>query len=64
MRKQPIQSESAFPSAAMWLDLRDLATAEITSETVDHPIESALIPDRGPGGSGTTRETDYPACIR
>jgi len=33
----------------MWLDLRDLATVEISSEDVDHPIESALIPDGGPG---------------
>ena len=49
MRKQPIQSVSELPSAPMWLDLRDLATVEITSEDVDHPIESALIPDRGPG---------------
>ena len=49
MRKQPIQSVSELPSAPMWLDLRDLATVEITSEDVDHPIESALIPDGGPG---------------
>lgn len=49
MRKQPIQSVSELPLAPMWLDLRDLATVEITSEDVDHPIESALIPDRGPG---------------
>lgn len=51
MRKQTINSvsETASLSAARWLDLRDLATAEITSEDVDHPIESALISDRGPG---------------
>jgi hypothetical protein len=51
MRKQTINSgsETASLSAAMWLDLRDLTTAEITSEDVDHPIESALIPDRGSG---------------
>src|SRR6266850_702158 len=46
MRKQPINSisEAVTLSTDMWLDLRDLATAEITSEDVDHPIESALIP--------------------
>ena len=51
MRKQTINSgyESVLGSAATWLDLRDLAIVEITSEDVDHPIESALIPDRGPG---------------
>jgi hypothetical protein len=32
-----------------WLDLEDLAQVEITSEDLDHPIESALIPGRGPG---------------
>ena len=51
MRKQTINSvfEPVLRSGAMWLDLRDLATVEITSEDVDHPIEAALIPDRGPG---------------
>jgi hypothetical protein len=32
-----------------WLDLEGLAQVEITSEDLDHPIESALIPGRGPG---------------
>jgi len=32
-----------------WLDLERLAQVEITSEDVDHPIESALIPGAGPG---------------
>jgi len=32
-----------------WLDLDRLARVEVTSEDPDHPIESALIPDRGPG---------------
>lgn len=32
-----------------WLDLEGLAQVEITSEEADHPIESALIPGRGPG---------------
>ncbi len=32
-----------------WLDLERLAQVEITSEDVDQPIESALIPGTGPG---------------
>jgi hypothetical protein len=32
-----------------WLDLERLAQVEITSEDVDHPIESALIPGTGSG---------------
>ncbi len=33
----------------VWIDLERLAQVEITSEDVDHPIESALIPRVGPG---------------
>jgi len=32
-----------------WMDLESLAQVEITSEDVDHPIESALIPGAGSG---------------
>jgi hypothetical protein len=32
-----------------WMDLEHLAQVEITSEEVDYPIESALIPRMGPG---------------
>jgi len=32
-----------------WMDLERLAQVEITSEDVDHPIESALIPGMGLG---------------
>ena len=32
-----------------WLNLEHLAQVEITSEDVDHPIESALIPGTGSG---------------
>ena len=32
-----------------WLDLERLAQVEITSEDVDHPIDSALIPGMGSG---------------
>ncbi len=51
MRKQTINSGSGAvsPSGDVWLDLERLARVEITSESAEHPIESALIPDRGPG---------------
>jgi len=51
MRKQTINSgsEAVSRSGGVWLDLERLAQVEITSESVEHPIESALIPDRGPG---------------
>jgi len=32
-----------------WMDLERLAQVEITSEEVDYPIESALVPGAGPG---------------
>jgi len=51
MRKKTINSgsEAVSPSDGVWLDLERLAQVEITSESAEHPIESALIPDRGPG---------------
>jgi hypothetical protein len=51
MRKQLISSgsETGSPSGDAWLDLERVARVEITSESAEHPIESALIPDRGPG---------------
>jgi hypothetical protein len=51
MRKQMMNSGSEAVSrpAGVWLDLERLAQVEITSESAEHPIESALIPDRGPG---------------
>jgi hypothetical protein len=51
MRKQTINSgsEAVSRSGDAWLDLEHLAQVEITSESAEHPIESALIPDRGPG---------------
>ena len=32
-----------------WLDLDQLVRVEVTSEDPGHPIESALVPNRGPG---------------
>ena len=51
MRKQTISSDSESVSRLDddWLDLERLAKVEITSESAEHPIESALVPNRGPG---------------
>jgi len=51
MRKLIINrgSQNVSPANQNWLDLEPLAQVEITSEDVDHPIESALILGRGSG---------------
>ena len=51
MRKRIIGHGPGEVAAAEpgWLDLEHLAQVEITSEDVDHPIESALIPGTGSG---------------
>ena len=51
MQKRTINSgsEAVSRSGDAWLDLERLAQVEITSESAEHPIESALVPDRGPG---------------
>jgi hypothetical protein len=51
MRKQTINSgfEAVSRSGDVWLDLERLAQVEITSESAEHPIEAALMPNRGPG---------------
>jgi hypothetical protein len=51
MRKRIIGHGPREVSAAKldWLDLERLAQVEITSEDVDHPIESALVPGMGSG---------------
>jgi hypothetical protein len=51
MRKRLIGHGPGEVAAAEpgWLDLERLAEVEITSEDVDHPIESALIPGTGLG---------------
>ncbi|GJL52277.1 MAG: hypothetical protein NPIRA01_35040 [Nitrospirales bacterium] len=51
MRKriiEPVQQETA-PTDLEWLNVDELAEVEITSEDPDHPIESALLPDRNSG---------------
>jgi hypothetical protein len=51
MRKRIIGHGPGEVAAAEpgWMDLDLLAQVEITSEEVDHPIESALIPGTGSG---------------
>jgi len=51
MRKRiitPVQQDTSLPDGN-WLDLEPLAEVEITSEDAAHHIESALLPDHGPG---------------
>jgi hypothetical protein len=51
MRKRiisPVQRDTS-PPGEDWLDLERLTQVEITSEDAAHPIESALLPNRGTG---------------
>jgi len=73
MRKQTISSDSESVSRLddAWLDLERLAKVEITSESAEHPVESALIPDSGLGwraaqpGKQTIRLIfDHPLSLR
>ena len=51
MRKRiigPVQKD-ALPPDQDWLNVEALAEVEITSEDAANPIESALLPGRGPG---------------
>jgi len=51
MRKRIITqgTQSITPPDEYWLDLENTAQAELTSEDVSHPIESALKPGVGSG---------------
>jgi hypothetical protein len=55
MRKRitPSVQKDTLPPDEGWLDLERLAQVEITSEDSAHPIESALLPDRGSGWRAT-----------
>jgi hypothetical protein len=73
MRKKIIDSisEGNLPSGQSWLDLERLIQVEITSENSAHPVESALVPGRGPGwraaqpGEQTIRIIfDHPLSLR
>ena len=52
MRKRIIAqgTQAVIPPDADWLDLENLAQAELTSEDASHPTESALKPAVGSGG--------------
>ena len=51
MRKRIITKgdQGVMPPDQTWLDLENLAQAELTSEDVSHPIESALKPNEDSG---------------
>jgi hypothetical protein len=51
MRKRIIThgTKDVIPPDQNWLDLENLAEAELTSEDASHPIESAFKPGEGPG---------------
>jgi hypothetical protein len=51
MRKRIVRHgvQEVSRTAQHWLDVDRLAQVEITSEDAAHPIESALLPDTGPG---------------
>jgi len=73
MRKHIITkgNQGVIPADQNWLDLEKLAQAELTSEDVSHPIESALKPnaDSGWRASGPGQQTirmlfDKPLRVR
>jgi hypothetical protein len=51
MRKRVMTEgiEKTSATGEKWLDVENLALAEVSSEDTEHPIESALIPNTGPG---------------
>jgi hypothetical protein len=51
MRKQLLNPEPTAASQAQgdWLDLEAIALVQVSSEAPEHPVESALLPDRGGG---------------
>jgi hypothetical protein len=61
MRKRIISQATlaVIPPGGDWLDLENLAQAELTSEDPSHPIESALTPGVGSGwrASGPGQQT-------
>lgn len=42
-------AESVSPSNQQWMNVEDLAQVEVSSEDAAYPIDSALVPDAGPG---------------
>ena len=66
MRKRLIGSsgETTHTSNEGWLDLERIATVEITSEDVAHPIESALASGTVAGRSGWRAAGPGPQLVR
>jgi hypothetical protein len=72
MRKSILTQPAAdaSPSAGAWLDLEELATAEISSEDAQHPFENALQGGKGgwraavPGPQVIRLNFDHPQAIR
>ena len=57
MRKRVIGSDSSASELPVdqWLSLVELADVEVTSESAEHPIESALLPGDSAGWRASTR---------
>ena len=73
MRKSILSQPAAdvsLPSAREWLDLQELASAEISSEDAQHPFENALQGGKGgwraagPGPQVIRLNFDHPQSIR
>ena len=72
MRKSILTQPAAdaLPSAGAWLDLQELASAEISSEDAQHPFENALLGGKGgwraaaPGPQVIRLNFDRPQAIR
>lgn len=54
MRKRIISPETQTSRSSAWLDLEPIAVVEVSSEAPDHPIESALQGQVGPGWRAAT----------
>jgi hypothetical protein len=63
-------ADASLPSTREWLDLQELASAEISSEDAQHPFENALQPGKGgwraadPGPQVIRLNFDRPQAIR
>jgi hypothetical protein len=63
-------ADASLPSAREWLDLQELASAEISSEDARHPFENALLGGKGgwraavPGPQVIRLNFDHPQAIR
>ena len=57
-------TQGIIPPDEDWLDLENLAQAELTSEDASHPIESALKPGMGrAGGRQNPVSRQFGCCL-